>query len=306
MIGPMARDHLLATGHQARQAQRILVRFSTAQGEEEGLQVTRGQLGQQLPKASADLGGELWRGEGECAGLLGDRLGHATVAVPDVHAHQLAVEVDVALAVGVPEIDPLCPIDDDRVDLRLGGPGEEGVLAIEAQDLVGRQPMGRRGGHAHLRGWGAIRPHAGRGRKRPLRCPYSEVQAPDGTAPVRLFEMSDQRAEEGTLAFRDIGISVLNPAADTAPCLAPFAVLLGCRHLIESGDQIALGVCLRNALKSPAPRQLAGLRRPHGAVLRGRHRPDPDRGGQRADGVDLDRRDRPGGPVAVREREEVL
>src|SRR5205809_2145567 len=147
----MARDHLLATGHQARQAQRILVRFSTAQGEEESLQVTWRQLGQQLSKASADLGGELWRGEGEGAGLLGDRLGHATVSVTDVHAHQLAVEVDVALAVGVPEIDPLRAIDDDRIDLRLGGPGEEGVLAIEAQDLVGRQPMGRRGGHAHLR-----------------------------------------------------------------------------------------------------------------------------------------------------------
>src|ERR1700730_10220620 len=50
---------------------------------------------------------------------------------------------------------------------------------------------------------------------------------PDGTAPVRLFEMSDQRAEERTPAFRDIGISLLNPAADTAPRLVPFAVLLG-------------------------------------------------------------------------------
>src|SRR5262249_61893744 len=54
-----------------------------------------------------------------------------------------------------------------------------------------------------------------------------------------------------------------------------------------------------------APRQLARFRRPGGVVLRGRAGPDGDRGGQRADGIDRDQRDRPGG-VAVRDGEEVL
>src|SRR6202035_3093413 len=54
-----------------------------------------------------------------------------------------------------------------------------------------------------------------------------------------------------------------------------------------------------------APRQLAPLRRPGGAVLRGGAGPDGDRGGQRADGVDRDQRDRPRG-VAVRDGEAVL
>ena len=38
--------------------------------------------------------------------LLGDGIGHPSVAVADVHTLQLRVEVDVALAVGVPEVDP--------------------------------------------------------------------------------------------------------------------------------------------------------------------------------------------------------
>src|SRR5262249_11665770 len=54
-----------------------------------------------------------------------------------------------------------------------------------------------------------------------------------------------------------------------------------------------------------APGQLAPLRRPGGAVLRGGAGPDGDRGGQRLDGADGDQRDRPGG-VAVRDGEEGL
>ena len=81
---------------------------------------------------------------------------------------------------------------------------------------------------------------------------------PNGAAPVRPFEMSDERTEEGALALGDVGISLLGPAADAAPCRAPFAVLLGCRQVIEGGDKIIFGVGLRNTLISPAPRQLAG------------------------------------------------
>src|SRR4029077_14373409 len=79
----------------------------------------------------------------------------------------------------------------------------------------------------------------------------------NGAAPIGLLEMSDERAEEGALAFGDVGISPLNPAADTAPCLAPFAVLVGCRHLIEGSDQITFGVGFGNGLINPAPRHLA-------------------------------------------------
>src|SRR5262249_20283406 len=56
---------------------------------------------------------------------------------------------------------------------------------------------------------------------------------------------------------------------------------------------------------SEAPGQFAPVRRPDGVVLRGRAGLDGDRGDQRADGADLDQRDRPRA-VAVCNGEEVL
>ena len=41
-------------------------------------------------------------------------------------------------------------VNDDGVDLGLGRPGEEGVLAVEAQDLVGGEPIGGGDGHRYL------------------------------------------------------------------------------------------------------------------------------------------------------------
>jgi len=121
--------------------------------EEEGVQVARRQLRQHLAQPSADLRRELRCGEGEPIGLLGNGVGHPAVAMADVDAHQLRVEVDVALAVRVPEVDPLRPIDDDGIDLGLGRPREEGVVPVEPQDLFGRQPVGG-DGHAYLRAAG--------------------------------------------------------------------------------------------------------------------------------------------------------
>ena len=126
----MARDHLLPAREQAGQPQRVLVGLGSAEREEERVQVARSQLGEQLAQAPADLGRELRRGKGEGFRLLGDGVSYAAIAMADVDAHQLAVEVDVALAVGVPEVDPLGAVDDDRVDLRLRGPREEGVLEV--------------------------------------------------------------------------------------------------------------------------------------------------------------------------------
>src|SRR5262249_61102216 len=71
-------------------------------------------------------------------------------------------------------------------------------------------------------------------------------------------------------------------------------------------DEVRPGLAAAEAAgEAEAPGQLAGLRRPHGVVLRGGAGLDGDRGVQRADGADPDRRGRPGGPVAVRQLEEV-
>src|SRR5439155_16284337 len=59
----------------------------------------------------------------------------ALVAMADVHAHQLAVEVDEALAFGRPEVDALRAGHGDRIDFRLSGPLEERVLLRQRDHL---------------------------------------------------------------------------------------------------------------------------------------------------------------------------
>ena len=56
--------------------------------------------------------------------------------MPDVHAHQLAVEVDEALAFRRPEINALRARDRDRIHLRLRRPFEERVLLRERDHLL--------------------------------------------------------------------------------------------------------------------------------------------------------------------------
>src|SRR3954465_3097177 len=65
-----------------------------------------------------------------------NRRDHAPIAVADVHAHQLRVEVDVALAVGRVEVDALSALDRDGVDGRLRGPLVKRVFARKRDDLV--------------------------------------------------------------------------------------------------------------------------------------------------------------------------
>src|SRR4029450_8801762 len=78
----------------------------------------------------------------ELGSLLADRVDDAPVAVADVDRHQLAVEVEDPLTLGRVEVDPLRPIDRDRVDRPLGGPREERVLPTEPDDLLARHPAG--------------------------------------------------------------------------------------------------------------------------------------------------------------------
>jgi len=110
--------------------------------EEEAIQVARRQLGQQLTEAAAHLCCELRGGEGELVRLLGDGIGHFWFPWPMLTLMSWLLKSRLPLPVGVPEVDPLGAVHDDRVDLGLGGPGEEGVLAVQAEDLVGREPIG--------------------------------------------------------------------------------------------------------------------------------------------------------------------
>ena len=63
-------------------------------------------------------------------------LNHALVAVADVDAHQLAVEVDEALPFRRPEVNALCARDRDGIDLGLRRPFEQRVLLGEIDDFL--------------------------------------------------------------------------------------------------------------------------------------------------------------------------
>ena len=136
VIGPVAGENLVAPRHEARELDRVLVRFGAAVGEEEHVDVARRDLGQLRPEPGARLGRHERVGVREHGHLLLDRADHALVAVADVHAHQLAVEVDEPLPFRRVEIDPLRVGNRDRIDFRLRRPFEERVLLRERNHLL--------------------------------------------------------------------------------------------------------------------------------------------------------------------------
>jgi hypothetical protein len=75
------------------------------------------ELGEQLAEAGPRRGRQARGDEQQLAVELAlHRLDHLGVRVADVDAHQLAVEVEVALAVGRVEVHALGALDDQRVD----------------------------------------------------------------------------------------------------------------------------------------------------------------------------------------------
>ncbi len=140
VIRPIARQHLPATGRLARELDGVLVGLGTAVGEEEDVDVAGRELGQLLAQPSARLVGHERIHVRELVGLGLDGIDHALVAVADVDAHQLRVEVEVALAVGRVEIRALSPINGNGIGGGLGRPLIQRVLARQLDDLVGRHP----------------------------------------------------------------------------------------------------------------------------------------------------------------------
>ena len=149
VIRAVAREDLVAAGERARDLDRVLVGVGAAVGEEEDVDVAGREARQLRPELRARLGGHERARVRQHRRLLGDRARHALVAVADVHAHQLAVEVEVALAFRRPEVHALGARHRDRIDGSLRGPFEDGVLAAEIDDLrAGHRRSGcRRGRH---------------------------------------------------------------------------------------------------------------------------------------------------------------
>ena len=116
VIRAISREDLVPPGERARDLDRVLVRVGAAVGEEEHVDVARREARQLRAQLCARLGRHERARVRQHRRLLGDRARHALVAVADVHAHQLAVEVDVALAFRRPEVDAFRARHRDRID----------------------------------------------------------------------------------------------------------------------------------------------------------------------------------------------
>ena len=139
VVRAIAHEDLVAAGDDARDADRVLDRFRAAVREEEGVDVAGRDLGQLRAQPRARLRGHERVRVGQRRRLLLDGLHHLRMRVADVRAHELAVEVQVALALRRPEVDAFRARDRDGVDLGLHGPLEHRVLAAEGDDLLAAQ-----------------------------------------------------------------------------------------------------------------------------------------------------------------------
>ena len=128
--------------HEPGDLHRVLVRLRPAQREERLLDVAGPQRRELAPEESALLVGEQRRDVREALGLAPDRLDDLPISVPDVDAHQLAVQIQVALAVDVPEVDALGASDRDRSGGGLRRPVVHRVALGELDDLLSRQRPG--------------------------------------------------------------------------------------------------------------------------------------------------------------------
>ncbi len=89
VVAAIARDHLVASGHPARDLDRVLVRLGAAVREERHLQVAGRDLGEHSRQGRARLGGHRRPDRAELLGLLLDRRDHLRVPVADRDVDEL-------------------------------------------------------------------------------------------------------------------------------------------------------------------------------------------------------------------------
>src|SRR3989442_1695045 len=138
VVRPVSRRNLVTPGEHSRDADRIFVRLRPAVSKEEGVDVSGCDLGELCAQSRAHLSGHERVGIGEFCGLLVNCASYALIAMPDVHAHQLTIEVDETLSFRRPEVDSLRAFDRNRFHRGLGRPFEDCVPGEEIDDLLAR------------------------------------------------------------------------------------------------------------------------------------------------------------------------
>ena len=135
VVRAIPRDDLVAPRVETRELDRVLVRLGARVREERHGEVAGRHLGEHAPEPRARLVRHRRPDRAELVRLLLDRRDDLRVLVPDVEIHELRGEVEVALAVVVPEVAPFRAGNRDRVDRVLHRPGVEDELLRVRDDL---------------------------------------------------------------------------------------------------------------------------------------------------------------------------
>ena len=135
VIRAIACGDLVSACVEARDAEGVLDRFGAAVRKEEGVDIARADLGELLPEAGARLCCHERICVGESCRLIGDRLQDALIAMADVGAHQLAIEVEELLLFRGPEPGALRAGDWNWVRCSLRRPLRHGVPLGEGDHL---------------------------------------------------------------------------------------------------------------------------------------------------------------------------
>ena len=137
VVAAVRGEHLVPAGVQPRHADRVLVGLRAAVGEEHHVEIAGRTLGDEPRRLAADVDRERGRHGAEPRRLLLDRGDHPRVLVAEVEVDELRREVEVPVAVGIPEVRTLAAGNRNRIDHLLGGPRVEDVGAVVGANRVG-------------------------------------------------------------------------------------------------------------------------------------------------------------------------
>src|SRR5439155_2513009 len=139
MVGTIARQNFVSAGIETRDPDRVFIGVGAGVGKEKRIDVAGSNLGELGPEPRSRFCNHERVRVREYRRLILNRLDHTTVAVTDIHAHQLAVEIEISPAVRFPEVYALRAGNGNVIDPALRGPLEQRVLLREYDDVVGRE-----------------------------------------------------------------------------------------------------------------------------------------------------------------------
>ena len=130
VIAAIERQNFVFTGVQTRHANRVFVCIGTAISKENLVEVSTSAIGDQLGSFRTSIVSVLRSNRGEFGGLILNCLHNFWMLETDIGKYQLAREIQILVALVIPEITSQPPSNWHRANQPLGRPGVKHVGAI--------------------------------------------------------------------------------------------------------------------------------------------------------------------------------